>query len=104
MSAMMANFIALANYFKTTNIILSGAPRHSLAADKGFQSRIAYGIAESSKLFAHTFGDQLDSTVGQIAHGAGDFKSGGDGFRGVAESNTLHMAGIKNFHAAAACN
>ena len=93
---MMANFIALMHYFKTAKFILRGAPRYIFVADKMFQPRVANGGAEGFELFARAFGGQFDAAVGQITHNAGNFKSGGDGFRGVAKTDTLHMAGIKN--------
>ena len=58
--------------------------------------------ASSSALVA--FGDEFDAAVGQVADGAGDFKTGGDGLGGVAEPDALHAAGIKNIHAAAVGN
>ena len=98
---MMANFIALMNYLKTAEYILRGAPRHTFVADKRLQPRVANSRAEGFKLFARAFGDQFDAAVGQITHNAGNFKSGGDGFRGVTEPDALHVAGVKNPHAAA---
>ena len=34
---------------------------------------------------------------GRLRTDAGDFKAGGDGFRGVTKPDALHVAGIKNF-------
>jgi hypothetical protein len=55
---MMANFIALMDYFKAAEFILRGAPRHVFAVDKRLQPCVADGRAEGFQLFACAFGDQ----------------------------------------------
>ena len=92
------------NYLETAELILRGAPRHIFVADKTFQPRVADGRAKGFKLFARALGGQFNATVGLITHVAGNFKSGDDGLRGVAEPDALHVAGIKNPHATAVCD
>ena len=64
MSAMIANFIASMNYFKTAKIILRFAPRDFFVADKVLQPRVAKGRPEGFQFFARAFGDQFDAAVG----------------------------------------
>ena len=84
--------LRLADNFKTAKFILRVAPIYIFVADKASKSRIADGGAKGFQFLARAFGDQFHAAVGQIADGAGDFKSGGDGFRGVAKPDTLHVA------------
>jgi hypothetical protein len=57
--------------------------------------------AKSVKLVAAAFGDEFHAAIGQIADGAGDFKTGGDGFGGVTKAHALHPAGEKHGQPAA---
>ena len=49
-------------------------------------------LAERFQFLVRAFGDQFHASIRQIADDAGDFKAGGDGFRGVAKPDTLHTA------------
>ena len=89
------------NYLETAEFILRGAPRYIFVADKSFQPRVANARTEGFKLFARALGRQFDAAVGQVTHYPGNIKPGGDGFRGVAEPDALHAAGIKHPHTTA---
>ena len=72
--------------------ILRVTPIYTFVADKASKSRTADGDAKRFQFFGRAFGDQFHASVRQIADDAGDFKTGGDGFRGVAKPDTLHAA------------
>ncbi len=89
------------NYLETAEFILRGAPRHIFIVDKMFQAGVADGCAEGLEFLVPALGCQFDAAVGQSTHGAGNIKSGGHGFRGVAKADALHMAGIQDVQTAA---
>jgi hypothetical protein len=72
-----------------------------LVADKSSKTFRPDGGAKGFEFGARALGGELDAAVGQVAHTAGDFKTGGDGLDGVTKPNALHAAGIKNIQAAA---
>ena len=88
--------LRLSNNFKSMKFILRVAPRDLSSRIKSRKPRVANGGAKGFQFRARAFGDQFHAAVRQIAHGAGHFKSGGDGFRGVAKTDALHVAGVKN--------
>jgi len=100
---MMANFIALVNYFKTAKLILRGAPRYIFAADKRFQPRVADGRAEGFQFFARAFGDQCDAAVDTLRTTPETSNPAATVSR-CSETRRPARAGIKNFQAAAAGN
>jgi len=67
-------------------------PTYTFVADKASKSCTTNGVAKRLQFFAGALGNQGNASVRQIADDAGDFKAGGDGFRGVAKSDTLHTA------------
>ena len=67
-------------------------PSYLLVADKASKTFSADGGAERLEFRAGTFGDEFDAAIGQIADGAADFKTGGDGFCGIAKPDALHAA------------
>ena len=67
-------------------------PTYTFVADKASKSRTANGTAKRFQFLGRALGDQFHASVWQIADDAGDFKAGGDGFRGVAKPDTLHTA------------
>ena len=71
---------------------MRGEPTYLLIANKASKTFIANGSTECLKLLARAFSDQFDAAIGQIADNAGNFKTGGDGFDGVAKANALHAA------------
>jgi hypothetical protein len=82
--------------------ILRVAPTYTFVADKASKSRASDGVAKRFEFFARTFGDEFDAAVGQIAHNAGDLKTGGESLGGVAKADALDAAGIENLQAMAA--
>ena len=76
-------------------------PIYFLPVNKASETFMADGGAERIQLRVHAFGNEFNAPVGQVADDAGDFKTGGDGFDGIAESDALDAAGIKNIQATA---
>jgi hypothetical protein len=71
---------------------LSGGPIYMLIADKASKTFSADGGAEGVEFGARAFGGEFDAAIGQVADCAGDFKTGGGGFGGVAKTHALHAA------------
>ena len=67
-------------------------PRYLLVPDKASKTFIANGGAERLEFCARALGDEFDPAVRQIANGAADFKTGGDGFDGITKADALHAA------------
>jgi len=82
----------VADNFKTAKFILCCGPIYLLVADKASKTFSADGGAERFEFRARAFGDELDAAVRQVVDDAGDFKTGGGGFGGVAEADALHAA------------
>src|SRR5690349_19972707 len=55
---------------------------------------IADGFEEAVDFLAGTFGDEFDTTVGEIADKAGDFVVACDRVSGVSEANALDVASV----------
>ena len=72
--------------------ILCVTPIYTFVADKASKSCATNGVMKRLQFLAGALGNQFNAPVRQIADEAGDFKAGGDGFRGVAKSDTLHTA------------
>jgi hypothetical protein len=94
-------FHFLANDLKSPKFIFSVGPSYLFVADKSSKTCIMDGRAKRFEFGGCAFGDEFHATVGEIADGAGDFKTGDDGFGGVAEADALHASGIKHGHPAA---
>ena len=96
---MMAYFIFQWTISKSLNSFCEPVPTHTFISDKSSQPRVADGRAKRIKFLACALGDEMDSTVWQVADGAGNFKTGGDIFCGVTKPDSLDAPGIKNPHA-----
>jgi len=60
--------------------------------NKTSESGVANGRAKRLKFRTRAFRDEFNTTVWQIADGAGDFKTGGDSFSRVAKADALDAA------------
>jgi len=67
-------------------------PNYTFVTDKASKSCATNGVMKCLQFPAGALGNQFNASVRQIADEAGDFKAGGDGFRGVAKPDTLHTA------------
>ena len=67
-------------------------PIYLLVADKASKSCTTDGFTKGLKFRALALGDEFNAAIGQIAHEAGNFKTGGDGFDGITETDALHAA------------
>ena len=72
--------------------IFCGGPIYLLIANKASKTFSANGGAKSLQFRVRSLGDEFDAAIGQVAHEAGDFKTGGDGFDGITETDALHAA------------
>jgi len=97
-------FHFLANNLKSPKFIFRVRPHYLLVADKSSKTCIVERGAESGEFRMAAFGVEFHAAVGQIADGAGDFKTGGDGFGGVTKADALHATGEKNGHSTAGGN
>jgi len=68
------------------------APIYTFVADKASKSCATDGVTKCLQFPAATLGNQFHPSVRQIADGANDFKTGGDGFRSVTKPDALHEA------------
>jgi hypothetical protein len=93
--------LRLSNDLKSMQCILCVAPRDGLVTDQPGKPRVTNRRAEGFQFVAPAFGDQFHATIRQVPHRAGHFKSRGQGFRGVAKTNTLHVARVNYAHTTA---
>jgi len=89
-------FHFLANNLKSPKFIFCVAPDYLFVPDKSSKTCIMERGAESFKFRVAALGDEFHAAIRQIADGAGDLKTGGDGLGGVTKADTLHAAGEKN--------
>ncbi len=71
---------------------MCGGPIYLLVTDKTSKTFIADGHPKRLEFGPGTLGDEFDAAIGQVADGAGDFKTGRDGFGGMTKSNALDTA------------
>ena len=72
--------------------IFCAGPIYTFVADKASKSCAMDRLAEGFEFRAVTLGNQLHPAVRKITDGAGDIKTGGDGFRGITKTDALHLA------------
>src|SRR5689334_8720778 len=98
MSAITAYFIwrKLPYNFKSAKRSTRFAPIFFFLLDQPAQSGLSDGLAKGFQLFARTFRNQLHPPIWEVAHGACDFKPGGQRLHCVAKTDALHAAGVIN--------
>ena len=62
------------------------------------QTRLANRLPKRFQFVFGPFRDQLHLAAGQIADRARQIETGGDGFHGIAKSDTLHLARVNNLY------
>jgi len=67
-------------------------PIYMFVADKASKTCAADGVPKGLQFLAGALGGQFHPAVRKVPHGADDFKAGSHDFRGIAKTDTLHLA------------
>jgi len=81
----------LTDYLKPAKLVGCISPQYLLVPNKSSQTCFPQRLAVSFQFRAVALENQFHSAIGEIADGADDFKTGGHGAGGIAETDPLDM-------------